>query len=49
MSYQQILSFSESMKKQIYTCRMPLIGEEPLSAADRATLFGWLVCGANND
>jgi uncharacterized membrane protein len=31
---------------QVYSCRMPPAPETPLTSAERAALFGWLVCNS---
>lgn len=45
-TYDEIAPFAGDMKLQLETCEMPKAPEPPLSAADRATLFGWFACGA---
>lgn len=45
-TYQQVYSLRSPMLNQLYACRMPPAGATPPTAAERAALLAWLVCGA---
>lgn len=44
--YPSISARRSQVLNQIYACRMPPPGEQPLTSDERQTLLGWLVCGA---
>ena len=48
-TYSQLYARRTDVLSQVYNCRMPQPPQPPLSAADRAALLAWLVCGAPND
>jgi hypothetical protein len=48
-SYDEIASHAGDMMLELETCEMPPAPEPELDAAQRATLFAWITCGARND
>jgi uncharacterized membrane protein len=48
-TYQRVFDARGAVLDQVHACRMPLAGATPLTAAERAELLGWLVCGAPDD
>lgn len=48
-NYQEVYSQQSAVLNQAYECFMPPAGSPPLTATQRAQLFGWLVCGAPNN
>ena len=45
-SYDEIAPFAGDINLQLQLCAMPPAPERPLTAAERQSLFGWIVCGA---
>ena len=45
-NYAQVFSHRQAILSQVHACRMPPAGASGLSASERATLQGWLVCHA---
>ena len=45
-AYDQVYSQRSQILNQVYACKMPPDGAEPLSPEERKTLLTWLVCGA---
>jgi mono/diheme cytochrome c family protein len=45
-TYDHVHTQRSSVLDQVHACMMPPAGGEALTAAERATLLGWLVCGA---
>ena len=45
----QVFSRKGAVLNQVYACKMPPEGAEPLSPAERLALEAWLVCGAPDD
>lgn len=48
-SYDEIAPLAGDMMLELETCEMPPAPEPALDAAQRATLFAWITCGAQND
>lgn len=48
-SYDRIHQLRTDVLTQVYACRMPPADAAAPTPAERATLLGWLVCGAPND
>ena len=45
-TYDHVHTLRSSVLDQVHACAMPPADGEALTAAERATLLGWLVCGA---
>jgi len=48
-SHAEVFFRKGSVLNQIHACKMPQAGSPQLSAAERAAVQGWLVCGAHDD
>lgn len=48
-SYAEVFSRKGAVLNQIHACKMPQASAPQLSAAERAAVQEWLVCGASND
>jgi len=47
--YAQIFAIRTTVLTRVYGCKMPPEGAPELTDDERATLLGWLVCGAKNN
>jgi uncharacterized membrane protein len=45
-TYDDVAALAGDINLQLQLCAMPPSPERPLSAAERQTLFGWILCGA---
>jgi hypothetical protein len=48
-TYAEVYQRRVTVLTEVYGCLMPPAGADPLSAAERQDLLGWLVCGAPNN
>jgi hypothetical protein len=48
-THAEVFSRKGSVLNQIHACKMPQASAPQLSAAERAAVQEWLVCGASND
>ncbi len=48
-TYAEVFSRKGAVLNQIHACKMPQASAPQLSAAERAAVQEWLVCGASND
>ncbi len=48
-SYQEVYARRVTVLTEVYGCQMPPAPDSPLDDAERASLLGWLVCGAPNN
>ncbi|MEP7122242.1 MAG: hypothetical protein ABJE95_15080 [Byssovorax sp.] len=48
-TYAEVFSRRGAILNQVHACKMPQAGSTQLTAAERAALQGWLVCGAPDD
>ncbi|HKE14239.1 MAG TPA: hypothetical protein VKB80_05230 [Kofleriaceae bacterium] len=48
-TYAGVHGQADAVLRQIYSCRMPPSGVDPLDPEERATLLLWLVCGAKEN
>lgn len=48
-SHAEVFARKGAVLNQVHACKMPQAGSPQLTAAERAAVLGWLVCGAPND
>ena len=48
-TYQGVFAQSGAILRQVFSCRMPPGGADPLEPEERETLLAWLACGAKDD
>jgi mono/diheme cytochrome c family protein len=48
-TYAGVHGEADAVLRQVYGCRMPPSGVDPLEPEERATILLWLVCGAKEN